>query len=45
MPADISIPDSLRLLLGRFKPHFSKPGFEVFTALLVGHVLAQVQCH
>jgi hypothetical protein len=42
MPADISIPDGLRLLLDRFRPHFSKPGFEVFTALLVGHVLAPV---
>lgn len=42
MPADISIPDSLRMVLTRFKPHFSRPGFEVFTALLAGHVLAPV---
>ena len=42
MPADISIPYGLRMVLGRFRPHFSGPGFEVFTALLVGHILAPV---
>lgn len=42
MPADISIPDGLRMVLAGFRSHFSKPGFEVFTALLVGHVLAPV---
>ena len=42
MPAGISIPDGLRMVLARFRPHFSRPGFEVFTAMLVGHLLAPV---
>jgi len=42
MPAEISIPDCLSSLLARFRSRFTKPGFEVFTALLVGHVMAPV---
>ena len=43
MPRSVSIPDSLGALLTRFRPCFSRRGFEVFTAMFAGFILQPVQ--
>ena len=43
MPRSVSIPDGLGALLTRFRPCFSRQGFEVFTAMFTGFILQPVQ--
>ena len=43
MPAKVSVPDSLKPLLHRFRPCFTAPGYEVFTAMFIGFILRPVE--